>query len=54
VGLAERRASVVVGDLGDLGKTAELVAGAGSSVLAAKLDISDPSSVEARVHDPHN
>jgi short chain dehydrogenase len=47
VGLAERGASGVVGDLGDLSETTELIAGTGSSALADKLDISDPASVEA-------
>jgi 3-oxoacyl-[acyl-carrier protein] reductase len=47
VGLAERGASVVLGDIGDLSETAGLIAGTGRSAVAARLDISDPSSIGA-------
>jgi NAD(P)-dependent dehydrogenase (short-subunit alcohol dehydrogenase family) len=47
VGFAERGARVVVGDLGDLDETSQLFTHTGSSVLADKLDISDPASVDA-------
>jgi len=40
VGLAERGASVVVGDLGDLNETTDVITGTGGSALADKLDIS--------------
>ena len=47
VGLADRGATVVLGDLDDLSDTTELIAGTGGSAVAAELDISDPSVVEA-------
>jgi NAD(P)-dependent dehydrogenase (short-subunit alcohol dehydrogenase family) len=47
VGLAERGATLVLGDIDDVKQTAELVAGAGGSALTARLDISDPSAIEA-------
>ena len=46
VGLAERGATVVIGDIGDLDETAGLIARVGSSAVPAKLDISDPSVIE--------
>jgi len=47
VGLAERGASVVLGDIDDLSETTELIAGAGGSAVASRLDISDPSAIDA-------
>jgi 3-oxoacyl-[acyl-carrier protein] reductase len=47
VGLAERGATVVIGDIEDLGETTELIAASGSSAVAARLDISDPFVVDA-------
>ena len=46
VGLAEQGATVVIGDVGDLTETSELIAKAGLPALAARLDISDPAVVE--------
>jgi 3-oxoacyl-[acyl-carrier protein] reductase len=37
VGLAERGATVVIGDIEDLGETTELIAASGSSAVAARL-----------------
>jgi len=47
VGLAERGATVVIGDIDDLSQTAALIADRGTRALAAKLDISDPSVIDA-------
>jgi len=47
VGLGERGATVVVADIGDLSATTELFAQTGNTPIAATLDISDPSSIEA-------
>jgi 3-oxoacyl-[acyl-carrier protein] reductase len=47
VGLAERGASVVLGDIVDMSESENLVAAVGQRALSVKLDISDPSSVEA-------
>src|SRR5580698_9196726 len=47
VGLAERGASVVLGDIVDMSESENLVAAVGPRALAVKLDISDPSSIEA-------
>jgi NAD(P)-dependent dehydrogenase (short-subunit alcohol dehydrogenase family) len=47
VGLAERGASVVLGDIDEPRETAELIAGTGSSAVTARLDISDPFVIEA-------
>jgi NAD(P)-dependent dehydrogenase (short-subunit alcohol dehydrogenase family) len=46
VGLAERGATVVIGDIEDVTETTKLIAASGSSALAAGLDISDPAVVE--------
>jgi NAD(P)-dependent dehydrogenase (short-subunit alcohol dehydrogenase family) len=46
VGLAERGAKVVIGDIEDVTETTELIAASGGSALAAGLDISDPAVVE--------
>jgi NAD(P)-dependent dehydrogenase (short-subunit alcohol dehydrogenase family) len=45
VGLAKQGATVVIGDIGDLGQTAEQIANAGSEAVTARLDISDPAVV---------
>jgi NAD(P)-dependent dehydrogenase (short-subunit alcohol dehydrogenase family) len=45
-GLAERGASLVLGDIHEPNETAELICSAGGSALSARLDISDPSSIE--------
>ncbi len=37
---------VVIGDVGDLAETSELVAKAGNPAMAARLDISDPAVVD--------
>src|SRR5579862_929715 len=47
VGLAERGAAVVVGDIGDLSETAQLIADAGRAAMTAELDISDPAVIDA-------
>jgi NAD(P)-dependent dehydrogenase (short-subunit alcohol dehydrogenase family) len=47
VGLAERGASVVLGDIVDMSESENLVAAVGQRALSVKLDISDPSSIEA-------
>jgi NAD(P)-dependent dehydrogenase (short-subunit alcohol dehydrogenase family) len=47
VGLAERGATVVVAGQGDLNATTDLIAQAGGTAIAATVDISDPSSIEA-------
>jgi 3-oxoacyl-[acyl-carrier protein] reductase len=47
VGLAERGATVVLGDIVDMSESEKLVAAVGQRVLSVKLDISDPSSIEA-------
>jgi NAD(P)-dependent dehydrogenase (short-subunit alcohol dehydrogenase family) len=47
VGLAERGATVVIGDVGDLTETSELIAKVGDPAVAARLDISDPAVVNA-------
>jgi NAD(P)-dependent dehydrogenase (short-subunit alcohol dehydrogenase family) len=46
VGLAEQGATVVIGDVGDLTETGELIAKAGHPALAAWLDISNPAVVD--------
>jgi NAD(P)-dependent dehydrogenase (short-subunit alcohol dehydrogenase family) len=46
VGLAEQGATVVIGDVGDLTETSELIAKAGHPALAARLDISNPAVVD--------
>jgi NAD(P)-dependent dehydrogenase (short-subunit alcohol dehydrogenase family) len=47
VGLAERGARIVLGDLGDMSETSSLVAGTGRPALPVRLDVSDPASIEA-------
>jgi NAD(P)-dependent dehydrogenase (short-subunit alcohol dehydrogenase family) len=47
VGLAERGARIVLGDLGDMSETSNLVAGTGQQALPVRLDVSDPASIEA-------
>jgi NAD(P)-dependent dehydrogenase (short-subunit alcohol dehydrogenase family) len=46
VGLAEQGATVVIGDVGDLAETSELIAKAGPPAMAAPLDISDPAVID--------
>jgi 3-oxoacyl-[acyl-carrier protein] reductase len=46
VGLAERGASLVLGDIDEPDETAMLITDAGGSAMAAKLDISDSSVIE--------
>ena len=46
VGLAERGASVVLGDIDDLSETTELIAGTSGSAVVARLDISDSSAID--------
>ncbi len=46
VGLAGQGATVVIGDVGDLTQTSELVAKVGHPAVAASLDISDPAMVD--------
>ena len=46
VGLARQGATVLIGDVGDLAETSELVAKAGHPAMAARLDISDPALVD--------
>jgi NAD(P)-dependent dehydrogenase (short-subunit alcohol dehydrogenase family) len=50
IGLASQGATVVIGDVGDLAETSELIAKAGDPAMAARLDISDPAVVD-RVRD---
>jgi NAD(P)-dependent dehydrogenase (short-subunit alcohol dehydrogenase family) len=45
VGLASQGATVVVGDVGGLAETSELIAKAGHPAVAVRLDISDPAVV---------
>ena len=47
VGLAERGARIVPGDLGDMSETSNLVVGTGQPALPVRLDVSDPASIEA-------
>ena len=46
VGLAEQGATVVIGDVGDLAETSELIAKAGNPAMAAPLDISAPAVID--------
>ena len=46
VGLAGQGATVVIGDVGDLTQTSELIADTGSQAVAVPLDISDPAVVD--------
>src|SRR6201987_2477326 len=50
VGLAERGATVIVAGHGDLTATTELIAPTGNTAVAAQVDVSDPSSIDA-LHD---
>ena len=43
VGLAGQGATVVIGDVGDLTQTSELIAKVGHPAVAARLDVSDPA-----------
>src|SRR6201987_3409473 len=47
VGLAERGARVVLGDRGDASETIAVIADTGHGAVPVRLDISDPSSIEA-------
>ncbi len=47
VGLAEQGATVVLGDIVDMRKSEDRVVAADQTALAAKLDTSHPSSIEA-------
>jgi len=47
--LAALGADIVIGDLNDCGATGDLVAAAGSKVVAVKLDVTDASSAQAMV-----
>ena len=47
VGLAERGARVVLGDRGDAAETIALIADTGHEAVPVRLDVSDPSSIEA-------
>jgi NAD(P)-dependent dehydrogenase (short-subunit alcohol dehydrogenase family) len=46
VGLATQGATVVIGDVGDLTETSDLIAKAGHPAVAAPLDISDPAVID--------
>ncbi len=46
VGLAEQGATVVIGDVGDLAETSELIAKVGTSAMATPLDISAPAVID--------
>jgi NAD(P)-dependent dehydrogenase (short-subunit alcohol dehydrogenase family) len=46
VGLAERGACVVLGDIGDTGETVDLIEQNGQGALSVTLDISEPASIE--------
>src|SRR5580693_4988940 len=46
VGLARQGATVVIGDVGDLAETSELIAKTGHPAVTARLDISDPAVVD--------
>jgi 3-oxoacyl-[acyl-carrier protein] reductase len=46
VGLASQGATVVIGDVGDLAQTSELIADTGSQAVAVPLDISDPAVID--------
>ncbi len=50
VGLARQGATVVIGDVGDLAETSELIANVGNPAMAAPLDISNPAVIEAVVN----
>jgi 3-oxoacyl-[acyl-carrier protein] reductase len=45
VGLARQGATVVIGDVGDLTKTSDLIAKVGNPAMSAPLDISNPAVV---------
>jgi NAD(P)-dependent dehydrogenase (short-subunit alcohol dehydrogenase family) len=46
VGLARQGATVVIGNVGDLAETSELIAKVGHPAVTARLDISDPAVVD--------
>jgi len=46
VGLAKQGATVVIGDVGDLAETSDLIADAGNPAMAAPLDISNPAVID--------
>ncbi len=46
VGLAKHGATVVIGDIGDLAKTIDLIADAGHPAMAVPLDISSPAAID--------
>jgi NAD(P)-dependent dehydrogenase (short-subunit alcohol dehydrogenase family) len=45
-GLAKQGATVVIGDIGDLTETSDLIANFGNQVMAAPLDISSPAVID--------
>lgn len=47
VGLAERGARIVLGDIDDVSETSKLISDTGHPAVAVTLDVSDPSSIEA-------
>jgi NAD(P)-dependent dehydrogenase (short-subunit alcohol dehydrogenase family) len=47
VGLAERGARIVLGDIDDVSDTSKLISDTGHPAVAVTLDVSDPSSIEA-------
>src|SRR5579863_4964985 len=47
VGLAKQGATVVIGDVGDLSETSELIKNVGNPAVPATLDISDPAVVQS-------
>jgi NAD(P)-dependent dehydrogenase (short-subunit alcohol dehydrogenase family) len=46
VGLAKQGAIVVIGDVGDLTETSDLIAKFGNPAMAAPLDISSPAVID--------
>jgi NAD(P)-dependent dehydrogenase (short-subunit alcohol dehydrogenase family) len=46
VGLAKQGATVVIGDVGDLAETSDLIADVGNPAMAAPLDISNPAVID--------
>ena len=46
VGLARQGATVVIGDVGDLAETSDLIANFGNPAVAAPLDISNPAVID--------
>ena len=47
VGLAKQGATLVIGDVGDLSETSELIKNVSNPAVAVSLDIRDPAVVEA-------